>query len=884
MTLRKARATSVGEAGKKSKAKEKSPRSSRAPRSAGTTGSKAAKVSTNGRVRAPISKKASKQPPTSAKPLLLEPSAPLDIIEQWFAARGWEPWPFQRETWNAYIEGRSGLIQVPTGAGKTYAAYLGPLGELVAYHRNISQPGHTLRILYITPLRAVSRDIELALRAPLHDLAPGLLIESRTGDTKQSTRTKQRDRLPEVLVTTPESLCLLLTHAEARERFAGLTCVIVDEWHELLSSKRGTQVELCLARLRTFAPAMRTWGMSATIANGEEAARALVGAAEQPLVVRAPMKREVIVDSVLPTDMRRLPLAGHLGLHMLPDVIAALDPAVPTLVFTNTRSQSERWYNAILAVKPEWADRLALHHGSIDRAAREAVEAGLKSGSLTIVVATSSLDLGVDFAPVERVMQIGSPKGIGRLMQRAGRASHRPMTPCRVTCVPTHGLELFEIDAARNAVQRGDIEPRLPIAKPLDVLAQHLVTCALGGGFVREEIFEEVRQAWSYRDLTWQEFEWALALVENGGGTLRAYPDYHRIAPVEGRYVITGKRIAQMHRLNVGTIVSDTTIDLRYLSGKVLGRIEEHFIAHLRPGEKFVFAGKTVSFEFMKDLAAYVKPASGHTNNTPIWGGTRLPISESLAHAIRDAMHHCDEPGATLSPELLAAKGIVAAQKSISRIPHRDEVLIEHCNSRDGRHCFIFPFDGRLVHAGLAAILSLRLARKQSGTFSIAVNDYGLELLSSAEYPFESLLTPDLFAPDRVVDDALESMNLSELAKLQFREIARVSGLVMQTYPGVHKTAKQSQANAGLLFDVLSEFDPTNLLLHQSRREVLDRHFEQSRLARCLTRLKGAVHVHMNAARFTPLSFPLVIERQAAKLSTQSIVERIEAMRLEWNM
>ncbi len=842
------------------------------------------KRAARGRVRAPISTPSPESPGPADPHLHAAATMPLEIIEGWFAARGWEPWPFQRETWKAYIDGRSGLIQVPTGAGKTYAAYLGPLGELVAAHRNITTTAHTLRVLYITPLRAVSRDIELALRAPLNDLAPGLLIESRTGDTKQSVRTKQRDRLPEVLVTTPESLCLLLTNAEARARFAELTCVIVDEWHELLSSKRGTQIELCLARLRTFAPAMRTWGMSATIANGDEAARALVGASEVPVVVRAPMKREVIVDSVLPTDMRRLPLAGHLGMHMLPDVVEALDPAVPTLVFTNTRSQAERWYNAILAVKPEWADTMALHHGSIDRDERERVEAGLKSGVLTIVVATSSLDLGVDFAPVERVMQIGSPKGIGRLMQRAGRASHRPMTPCRVTCVPTHGLELFEIDAARNAVQRGDIEPRVPIAKPLDVLAQHLVTCALGGGFVKEEIFEEVRQAWSYRDLTWQEFEWALALVQNGGGTLKAYPDYHRIAPVEGSYIVTGKRIAQMHRLNIGTIVSDTTIELRYMSGRVLGRIEENFIAHLRAGEKFVFAGKTVTFEFMRDLAAYVKPASGHTNNTPIWGGTRLPISESLAHAIRDAMHRCDEPGVHLSPELLAAKGIVAAQKSNSRIPHRDELLIEHCTSRDGRHCFLFPFDGRLVHAGLAAILSLRLARKRSGTFSIAVNDYGLELLSSAEYPFDRLLTPDLFCSDNVVQDALESMNLSELAKLQFREIARVSGLVMQTYPGVQKSAKQSQANAGLLFDVLSEFDPTNLLLHQARREVLDRHFEQSRLARCLARLSGAAHVHVDAARFTPLSFPLVIERQAAKLSTQSIIERIEAMRVEWNM
>lgn len=808
----------------------------------------------------------------------------LTIARGWFEGRGWKPWAFQSETWERYFAGESGLVQVATGAGKTYAAYLGPLAELVGGMRQSGDITPALRILYITPLRAVSRDIELALRAPAEELCSGLLVESRTGDTKQSLRAKQRLRLPHVLVTTPESLCLLLARDDAPSLLSGVRCAIIDEWHELLSSKRGTQVELGLSRLRVFSPGMRTWALSATLANAEEAAQAAVGARGVGAVVRAPMERAIIIDSVLPKDMRRMPLAGHLGLQLLLDVVESLDPPeATTLVFTNTRSQAERWYHAILVARPQWAGVMALHHGSIDRTERERVEAGLKSGELKIVVATSSLDLGVDFSPVERVMQIGSPKGIGRLMQRAGRASHRPMAPCRVTCVPTHGLELFEVDAVRRAIGRGEMESRRPASKPLDVLSQHMVTCGMGGGFVAEELYEEVVGAWSYRDLTQEEFAWALALVERGGGTLAAYPEYHRVMPVDGRYTVVNKRIAQMHRLNVGTIVGDGTLEVKYLSGRTLGRIDEHFIAHLKAGQKFVFAGKTLSYVFMRDLVAYVRPARGSTTVTPIWGGTRLPISESLAESIREAMELAAE-GCTESVELAAARGIVATQQRLSRVPRRDEVLVEHAKSRDGQHCFVYPFDGRLVHGGVAAVLAYRLARLKSGTFSISVNDYGFELLAAEGYPFAGLVTGEMFSTEGLMEDVGASMNMSELARLQFREVARVSGLIMQSYPGVVKTAKQSQASAGLLYDVLSEFDPGNLLLEQARREVLEKHFEQSRLSRCFERLQRSRLVQVKTERFTPLSLPLVVEREAAKVSNQTLLERVELARQEWGL
>jgi ATP-dependent Lhr-like helicase len=838
----------------------------------------------------------SRRPQPRAAPA--PPPRGRDLIHQWLTSKGWRAWPFQQQAWDAYEAGHSGLIQVATGAGKTYGAYLGPLAELIdeitdsrlpipdspnrkSKIENQKSP-FPLRILYITPLRAVSRDIELALKSPVRDLHLPITIESRTGDTAASIRARQKDRLPNVLITTPESLTLLLTRDNAQDLFKGLRCVIVDEWHELLCTKRGTQTELALARLRRFAPQLRTWAMSATLSNLDEAAQSAVGVqTNPPTIIRGQMDRPVHVDSIIPANLHRLPWAGHMGLVMLPDVVASLDPATPTLIFTNTRSQAERWYHAILVAKPEWAPLMALHHGSIDKQERERVEGGLKSGALRFVVATSSLDLGVDFSPVERVLQIGSPKGIARVSQRAGRSSHRPFAPCRITCVPTHALELFEIAAARQALEAGEIEPRLTMPKPLDVLAQHLVTCALGGGFDADDLYHEVTQAWSYRDLTRQEFDWALSLVREGGGTLAVYPDYHRVTHDGQRYRVQKPKIAQLHRLNIGTITADTTLDIRYVRGRSLGRIEESFIAHLHEGQEFVFAGKNLRFAFLQDLTAYVRPGKGKTSYTPIWSGTKLPISENLADSIRRALERSAH-GEDDSIELKAARPLADVQRRLSHIPAHDEVLVEIAQSREGTHCFLFPFEGRLVNAGIAAVLALRLTRQRKATVTALVNDYGIELLCPDPFPFQELLTPNLFSRDNLAQDTIESVNITQLAKLQFRDIARVAGLVFQTYPGARKSGRQFQASSSLIFDVLKDFDPDNLLLHQAKREVMDRHFEHSRLARTLDRIAASKLIIKELQGFTPLSFPILIERHAQKLTSETILERVEKMRAQW--
>ncbi|MEM7622073.1 MAG: DEAD/DEAH box helicase, partial [Planctomycetota bacterium] len=495
--------------------------------------------------------------------------------------------------WDAYAAGSSGLVHVPTGAGKTYAAYGGPLAEVFD---EALEAGDTLlkgvRIVFVTPLRAVSRDIEKALKAPIKDL--GLLdsvvtVESRTGDTSTSVRARQRSRLPSVLITTPESLTLLLTQRDAAQKFASLRCVIIDEWHELLSSKRGTQVELACARLRTLAKGVRTWALSATLANLDAAAQAAVGNAAAASIISADIDRPVVIETVLPDADDPFPWAGHLGLTQMPRVVESIPtdaagmPTDSTLVFVNTRSQAERWHHAFHATKPLWAPVIALHHGSLDRDERERVEAGLKDGSARVVIATSSLDLGVDFAPVERVMQIGSPKGIARLMQRAGRASHRPGAPCKVVCVPTNALEFIEVAAVRRSIRSGRIEPRSPEKKPLDVLSQHMVSMALGGGFTPGDLFREVRTSAAYESLTREEFDWTLHLVTEGGDTLHAYPEYRKVVPgPDGVHTVNDKRIAMLHRFNVGTITGAATMEIRYLSGKRLGSIEESFVQKLR--------------------------------------------------------------------------------------------------------------------------------------------------------------------------------------------------------------------------------------------------------------------------------------------------------------
>lgn len=833
--------------------------------------------------------------PRPPKPAPVDPSQVV-TPGQWFARRGWSPFAFQEEAWAAYRAGESGLVHASTGTGKTYAAFLGSVLEALDEEplaERASREPPSVRVLWVTPLRALSADTALALEAPLRPLGLNWDVGTRTADTPAAARARQQKRLPTVLVTTPESLSLLLTYPDARDKFAGLRCVVCDEWHELFGSKRGVLAELALARLRAFNPGLRVWGLSATLGNLDDALAALVGtgrdrrglqgepAGEAPSqgarVIRGHVPKPVTVDAVLPRRIDRFPWAGHLGLTLLPQVVAAVEGGKSALLFTNTRAACEQWYQALLEAKPEWAGQVALHHGSLDRKARDWVEDGLRAGSLRCVVCTSTLDLGVDFAPVDRVLQVGSPKGVARLLQRAGRSGHRPGETSRVTCVPTGAFELVEVAAARAAAAAGAVEGRDPVERPLDVLAQHCVSSALAGGFRAGELLAEVRTAHAYRDLSDAEWTWVLDFVTRGGEALKAYPDYRRVEVRDDVYTVPDARIARRHRLSLGTITSEASVLVRFLRGPKLGTVDESFAARLKAGDRFTFAGRTLEFVKLYEMTVWVRKAKSDANTRPRWSGSRLPLSGELSAAVRAKLDEACR-GQFADPEMLAVRPVLDVQARWSRVPAADEVLAERLQTRDGHHLFVYPFEGRLVHEGIAALAAYRLSQRRPQSFTLAANDYGLELVSPDPLDLDADGIKELLDPAGLADDVLSSLNAAELAKRQFREVARVAGLVNPGLPHAGRTAKQLQASSGLFYDVFREHDPENLLLWQARREVLDRQFEVTRLRRALDRISASRVVVTDPVRPTPFAFPLLVDRLREAVSSETLADRVRKM------
>jgi ATP-dependent Lhr-like helicase len=793
----------------------------------------------------------------------------------WFASRGWTPFAFQRQVWAAMAAGKSGLLHATTGSGKTYAVWFGALQRAAALGLPLGgRSAPPLGVLWLTPMRALAADTTHAIGLPLPAIAPAWTVGQRTGDTASAERARQDKRLPTVLVTTPESLSLLLTREHAARELGGVHTVIVDEWHELIGNKRGVQVQLALARLKRWNPRLAVWGLSATLGNLDEAMATLCGPAAR--LVQGRVDKALVIDTLLPRDPGRFSWGGHLGAQMQQPVVEEIERSTgTTLVFTNVRSQAEIWYQLLLAARPEWAGQIALHHGSLDKSVREWVERGLKDGSLRAVVATSSLDLGVDFLPVERVLQIGSAKGVARLLQRAGRSGHAPGRASRVTLVPTNTLELVEAAAARRAALAGQVESRASPVKPLDVLVQHLVTVALGGGFDADALFDEVKTAHAYRDLTRDEFDWALAFVERGGDSLGAYPQYHRVVrSEEGVFRVADRGIALRHRLQVGTIVSDAAMQVAWLTGGRLGSIEESFIARLKPGDCFVFSGRVLEFVRTQDMTAYVRKASKDKGIVPAWGGTKMALSESMTDAVMALLHHASQ-GNCQEPEMQAAQPMLAAQQRLSQLPRPGVLLIERYRSREGHHLFLYPFGGRNVHSGLAQLLAWRLARAQPNTFSLSVNDFGLELLSVQPVDAAPLLDGSAFGGQALLSDVLASLNSGALAQRRFREIARVAGLVFGGYPGAPKSMKQVQASSGLFWEVFRKYDAGNRLLTQAENEVLGQELELSRLADTLRRMAAQRVAFVELEVPSPFALPLMVERFREQLSTEKLSDRL---------
>jgi ATP-dependent Lhr-like helicase len=826
--------------------------------------------------------------------------ADLAPLADWVRGRGWKPFPFQTTVWRAAAEGHSGLLHAPTGTGKTLAAWLGALARARRTAIDRAAAGAAApagpRVLWITPLRALAADTLRALEAPLPALAgwlaphagrrpPRWQVAARTGDTPAAERRRLRQRWPEGLVTTPETISLLLSLDDCHEVFAGLETVIVDEWHELLSTKRGVQTELALARLRTLAPGLVTWGLSATLANLDDALAALVGpgAVAASRLVSARIPRRLRIDTLVPEPMERFPWAGHMGMRLLPQVLGVLEGARTSLVFTNTRSQAERWFDAIRAARPEWRREIALHHGSVDRELREAAEEGLRRGRLRCVVATSSLDLGVDFGPVEQVLQVGSPKGIARLLQRAGRSGHAPGATGRLVCVPTHALELVECAAARRASAEGVVEPRPPLEEPLDVLAQHLVTVASSGGFRAADLLAEVRSTRAYARLDDRSWRWALDFAARGGPALAAYPDFARLVERFGRWYVASPAIARRHRMSIGTITGDATVEVRWVRGGRLGTVEESFVSRLAPGDRFLFAGRALSLFRFDGLVAWVRRSRAGPQGlaVPRWNGGRMPLTTLLSRKVLELVRDAAEGAARLPGELRAVLPLLETQARWSRLPDADMLLVERAaTGRTARgepavrHAFLFPFEGRLVHEGLATLVAWRIARDAPSTFQIAATDWGLQLAGRRALPDDPEAWRRLLSPAGLLEDLLECLRGTEMARRHFREVARVAGLVASG----GRSARQTQASAGLIFDVLSEHDAGNMLLEQARREVLERQFEYRRLEAALERIATLEIVVVDTPRISPLAFPLWAEHIQSRLTTQGWLERIMDM------
>ncbi len=817
--------------------------------------------------------------------------------EAWFARRGWQPFDFQREVWAHMSAGRSGLLHATTGAGKTLAAWF---GALAVCRTRPERPGRTgPRILWITPMRALAADTTQALQAACDGLGMGWTVAVRTGDTAASEKARQRQRWPAALVTTPESLSLMLALADSSAVLADVEVLVVDEWHELLGNKRGTQVMLALARMRRLNPGLRVWGLSATLGNLGLAAEALAG--PDAVRVQGALPKALTVDTLLPDSLERFPWGGHLGLRLRDEVVREIDAAASCLVFTNTRSQAEVWYQALLEARPDWAGLIALHHGSLDPAVRQWVEAGLKNGALKAVVCTSSLDLGVDFLPVERVLQIGSPKGIARLLQRAGRSGHAPGRPSRITVVPTHALEILEGAAAREAALARRIESREPPPWPIDVLVQHLLTLACGEGFEPDALFDEVRLAWPYRDLDRETFDWCLGFTVHGGHALAAYPEHHRIAvdPEDGRHRVARRDVARRHRMAIGTIVSDASMAVQWLNGGRLGSIEEGFLASLREGDCFIFSGRVLQLIRVRDLTAYVKPAPKNQGAVPTWQGGKMPLSSELADSVLDLLARAEPllPALTgeltgalkgdvpedTPPELRALAPLLALQARESALPRTGRVVFERLQTDEGHHLFVYPLAGRMVHIGLGALLAWRAARDRPGTFSLSMNDHGFELLSRTPFDWAALLEPQgpgsidrgLLSTDRLLPDLQQALNATELSQRRFREIARVAGLVFTGYPGAPRSTRQVQASSSLFFDVFRKFDPGNLLLAQAEAETLAQELDVERLQRCLARMVTGEVVMTRPTRVTPFGFPLMVERLRERVTTESVRQRL---------
>lgn len=791
------------------------------------------------------------------------------------------------------LQGESGLVNAPTGYGKTFSVFLGSLIRFINEYpdRYLTKSKNGLQLLWISPLRALAKDIGRAMEEVIAELGMQWKVGIRNGDTEMSERQKQQRNMPEVLIITPESLHLMLAQKNYPAMLGSVKTIAVDEWHELLGGKRGVQVELAVSRLvhiqqsltddepgQTPVTSPAVWGISATIGNLEQAKEVLLSPLQKKgVIVKAQLNKKIRIESILPDEIEKYPWAGHLGIKLAKKVVSVIEQNNTTLIFINTRGMSEMWYQTLLNIAPELAGAIALHHGSIEQELRVWVEEALHTHKLKAVVCTASLDLGVDFRPVDTVIQVGSPKGVARFLQRAGRSGHQPGETSTIYFLPTHSLELVEAAALKQAIREQLIESRDPMLLCFDVLVQYLCTLAIGEGFREQALLKEIRSTYCFADITETEWQQVLQHITTGGNALQEYDEYKKVETENGIYRIRNRRMAMRHRLHIGTIVSDAMLKVKFMAGGYIGLIEEWFISRLEPGDTFTLAGRTLELVAIKDMTVLVRKSNAKKSIVPSWMGGRLPLSANLGLMLRQTFNHALTKKAK-EKELAVLNPLFELQESLSYIPQSNELLIEHIETKDGYHLFVYPFEGRLVHEAMAALLAWRLSRITPITFSIAMNDYGFELLSDQPIPLDDSNAHELFTADNLLADIQKSVNAAEMAKRKFRDIAVIGGLIFQGYPGEHKKARHLQSSASLLFKVFSEYDPKNILLRQAYQEVLDQQMEEVRLRNALQRIQSGRIVITFPQQLTPFCFPIKVDSLRENLSSEQLEDRVRRM------
>ncbi|HCM76546.1 MAG TPA: ligase-associated DNA damage response DEXH box helicase [Cytophagales bacterium] len=799
----------------------------------------------------------------------------------WFHSKGWQPFDFQLEAWNNYLDGYSGIVNAPTGSGKTYSLIIPIILEALKAG-NTRNSG--LQAIWLTPIRALAREIKYSAELAISEMGLDWKVGIRSGDTSIAERKKQKDKPPQLLITTPESLHLLIAQKGYSNYFKKVKVVVADEWHELMGSKRGVQVELALSRLKSVSLELKIWGISATIGNMDESIQVLLGNFyEKPhKIVKAEIEKKIEIHSIMPESLDQLPWTGHVGIHLLDKVVEIIKKSNATLIFTNTRSFAEIWYQKLLDKAPELSGLLAMHHGSISQELRNWVEEQLHTGKIKAVVCTSSLDLGVDFRPVETVIQVGGPKGIARFLQRAGRSGHQPGATSKIYYLPTHALELIEAAALREGLKRKIVEDRIPYVRSFDVLVQYLITLAVSDGFSSEEIFQELKGTYSYASLEVDEWNWILGFITSGGAALTAYDEFRKVNREKDSYKVDSRRIAHRHRLSIGTIVGDTALIVKYVSGKTLGTIEEYFISSLNPGDVFWFAGRNLELVRVKDMTAQVRNSKKKSGKVPSWQGGRMPLSSEMGEMIRYKIQEFKN-GNVIDPEMKFLRPMMQVQEKLSLLPGDKQFLIECLESSEGHHVMMYPFEGRFVHEGMAALMAYRIAKITPITFSIAMNDYGFELLSDQEIPILEAVETNILSSDHLHEDIQASINSIEMARRKFRDIAAIAGLVFKGFPGQRIKDRHLQSSSQLFFEVFHDHDSHNLLLLQAFEEVMDFQLEETRLRKALDRIAHQKIIIKYPSRPTPFGFPIMVDRLREKLTSETLEDRVKRMMIQYS-